>query len=57
MMSLKGSYQFYRNARTFLRLHKIKAWNDVMKFTRLETIFINVNKNFKKAGVRFILLV
>ena len=57
MTSLKGGYQFYRNPRTFSRLHRIEAWNDVMKVTRLETLFINVNKKFKKVGVRFILLI
>ena len=57
MTSLKGGYQVYRNARTFLRLRGNEAWNDIMKFTRLETLFINVNKKFKKVGVRFILLV
>ena len=58
MMSLKGSYQLYHNARTFLRLHRIEVWNDVMKVTRLEALFINViNKKLKKVGVRFILLV
>ena len=57
MTSLKGGYQFYRNPRTFSRLHRIEAWNDIMKVTRLETLFINVNKKFKKLGVRFILVV
>ena len=57
MTSLKGGYQVYRNARTFLRLCGNEAWNDIMKFTRLETLFINVNKKFKKVGVRFKLLV
>ena len=58
MMSLKGGYQFYCNPRTFfLRLHRIETWNDIMKVTRLETLFINVNKKFKKVGVRFILLI
>ena len=33
-----------------LRLHRIEAWNDVMKVTRLETLFISVNKNFKKVA-------
>ena len=54
LTSLKGGYQFYCDARTFLRLHTIEAWNGTMKVTRLETLFISVNKNFKKAGVRFI---
>ena len=36
MMSLKSNYQFYHDARTFLLLHRIEAWNDVMKVTRLE---------------------
>ena len=57
MMSLKGGYNFYRNARIFSRLHRVEAWNDVMKVTRLETLFISVNKKFKKVGVRFILFV
>ena len=58
MTSLKGNYQLYGNARTFSRLHRIEAWNDVMKVTRQETLIINViNKKFKKVGVRFILLV
>ena len=56
MTSLKGGYQFHRDARTFLRLHSIEAWNDIMKVVRLETLFISVNKNFKKVGVRFIFL-
>ena len=56
MMSLKGGYQFYRDAKTFSRLHRIEVWNDVMKVTGLETLFVSVNKNFKKVGVRFILL-
>ena len=47
-MSLKGGYQFYHDARTFLRLHRTEALNDVMKVTGLETLFICVNKNFKK---------
>ena len=47
MTSLKGGYQFHRDARTFLRLHSIEAWND-MKVMRLETLFISVNKNFKR---------
>ena len=59
MTLLKGGYQFYRNARTFSRLHRIEActWNDIMKIIRLETLFTNVNKKFKKIGVRLILLV
>ena len=56
MTSLKGGYQFHCDARTFLRLHSIEAWNDIMKVVRLETLFISVNKNFKKVGVRFIFL-
>ena len=56
-MSLKGGDQFHRNARTSSRLSRIEAWNDVTKVIRLETLFINVNKKFKKIGVRFILLV
>ena len=57
MTSLKGDYQFYSDARIFSWLHRIKAWNDVMKVSRLETQYISVNKKFKKVGVRFILLV
>ena len=38
-------------------MYRIEAWNDIMKVTRLETLFINVNKKFKKLGVRFILVV
>ena len=57
MLSLKGGYPFYCNARTFSRLHRIEAWNDGMKVTRLETLFINVNKKLKKVGVRIIRLV
>ena len=57
MTSLKGDYQFYRDARTFSWLHRMEAWNDVMKVTRLETLFIIGNEKFKKAGVRLILLV
>ena len=45
----------YRNTRSFSRLHRIEAWNDIMKVTRLETLFINVNRKFKKVGVKFIL--
>ena len=48
MTALKGGYQFYCDARTFSRLHRIKAWNDVMKVIRLEASFISANKNFKK---------
>ena len=48
MTSLKGDYQFYHDARTLLCLHKIETWNDVMKVTRLETLFIIVNKKFVK---------
>ena len=57
MTSLKDDYQFYRDARTFSWLHRMEAWNDVMKVTRLETFFIIVNKKLKKVGVRLILLV
>ena len=57
MTSLKGDYQFYRDARTFSWLHRIEAWNDIMKVTRLETLFIIAIKKFKKVGVRLILLV
>ena len=57
MMSLKGNYQFYRDARIFFWLHRMEAWNDVMKVGRPETLFISFNKKFKKVGVRFILLV
>ena len=57
MTSLKGDYQFYRDARTISWLHRMEAWNDVMKVTRLETLFIIVNEKFKKVGVRLILLV
>ena len=57
MTPLKGDYQFYRDARTFSWLYRMEAWNDVMKVTRLETLFIIVDKKFKKVGVRLILLV
>ena len=59
MTSLKGDYQFYSSdARIFSWLHRIKeAWNDFMKVSMLETLYISVNKKFKKVGVRFILLV
>ena len=30
MTLLKGNYQFYRDARTLLWLHRNEAWNDVM---------------------------
>ena len=40
MISLKGDYQFYRDARIFLWLYGIKAWNEVMKVARLENLFI-----------------
>ena len=48
MTSLKSKYQFYYDARTLLWLHRIEAWNDVMKVTKLETLFISVNKKFIK---------
>ena len=35
----------------------VQAWNDVTKVTRLENLFISVNKKFKKAGSRLIFLV
>ena len=57
MMSLKGDYQFDHDARIFFWLHRIEAWNDVMKVGRLETLFISFNKKFKKVGVSSILLV
>ena len=57
MTSLKGEYQFYCDARIFLWLYRIKAWNDVMEVARLETLFISVNKKFEKVGLRLILLV
>ena len=57
MMSLKGNYQFDHDTRIFFWLHRIEAWNDVMKVGRLETLFISFNKKFKKVGVSFILLV
>ena len=56
MTSLKGGYQFYCDARTFSRLHRIEAWNDITKNAKLETLFISIDKNLKKVGVRFILL-
>ena len=48
MTELKGGYQFYCDARAFPRFHRIEALNDVMKVIRLETLFVSVNKNFKK---------
>ena len=48
MMSLKDTYQFYYDARTFLQFHSIEVWNDVMKVSRLETLFISVNKSSKR---------
>ena len=51
LTSLKGDYQFYRDARTLLWLHRIEAWN-VMKVTRLETLFISVNKQFIKTKLK-----
>ena len=41
-------YQFHHDARAFSRLHRMEAWNDVMKVTRLETLFISVNKILKR---------
>ena len=57
MRSLKGGYQFCRNERIFSRLHKIEAWNDFTKVTRLKNLFINVNEKLEKVGLKFILLV
>ena len=57
MTSLKDDYQFYLGAKIFSWLHRLETWNDVMKVARLETLFVSVNKKFKKVGVRFILLV
>ena len=48
MTSLKGNYQFYHDARILLWSHRIETWNDVMKVTRLETLFISINKKFVK---------
>ena len=48
MMLLKGDYQFYHHARIFSWLHRIEAWNDLMEVARLETLFISLNKKFKK---------
>ena len=53
MTNLKGDYQFYCDARTFLWLYRIKPCNDVMKFIRIETLFLIINKKLKKGGVRF----
>ena len=57
MTSLKGDYQFYCDARMFSWLHRIKAWNDLLKVARLETLFISVNEKFIKVGVRLVVLV
>ena len=51
LTSLKGDCQFYRDARALLWLHRIEAWN-VMKVTRLETLFISVNKQFIKTKLK-----
>ena len=59
MMSLKGNYQFCCDARTFLRLHKTEAWNDVMKKISRLRDFVHQSvliKSFKKGSLRFILL-
>ena len=44
MTALKCDYQFYQGARIFLWLHRTEAWNDIMKVTMLQTMFISVDK-------------
>ena len=50
MTALKCDYQFYGGARIILWLQQIEAWNDIMKVTMLETMFISVDKKILKKG-------